>query len=79
MNFVDVDAYLASDDWHGPNLQVLPQDLLPILTERFLSDLSEEFSKASHGGDFDTSKRAGLALLALYLLLYPRNYPQIGE
>lgn len=56
-----------------------PTPLKAILHESFLPFLSEEFSKLCHEprrgeAPFD----GGEALLALYLIVYPRFYPQIG-
>ena len=45
----------------------------------FRSTLSETFSKSSHEGDYTQAADSGITLLALYLLIYPRNYPQIGS
>ncbi|KAH6912705.1 hypothetical protein BKA70DRAFT_772682 [Coprinopsis sp. MPI-PUGE-AT-0042] len=77
-DFVKVDAYLETDDWHARDLQDIPRDLYPALNEKFMGTLSEAFSEASHSGDFETAKHTGIELLALYLLIYPSNYPQIG-
>lgn len=57
-----------------------PTPLKAILHESFLPFLSEEFSKLCHEprrgeAPFD----GGEALLALYLIVYPRFYPQIGS
>lgn len=76
---MEVHSYLETEDWHARDLQAFPRDLYPALNEKFMGTLSEAFSKASHAGDFDTAKNTGIELLALYLLVYPSNYPQIGE
>ena len=64
-----------------PNTQVekLPVDLGCVLREDYISSLSEEFSRASHEGDYAVAFNAGLTLLALYVVIYPPNYPQIGK
>lgn len=56
-----------------------PLELHSVLGEQFLPTLSEEFSRASHEGPYDEALSYGRTLLALYALLYPQNYPQIGE
>ena len=60
-------------------LQNVPADLRCALREDYMSSLSEEFSKAAHVGDYSGAIHAGLSLLALYLVIYPTNYPQIGK
>ncbi|KAK7469251.1 hypothetical protein VKT23_003737 [Stygiomarasmius scandens] len=55
-----------------------PPQLLCVLHETFLCDLSERFSAASHEGLYDVALEAGTTLTALYRLIYPPNYPQIG-
>ena len=61
-----------------PRLEHLPVGLRCVLREDYLSSLSEEFSRASHEGDHAVALDTGLTLLALYVVLYPPNYPQIG-
>lgn len=58
----------------------LPSELHPLLGEGYLPTLSEEFSRASHAseGPYDRALAAGRVVLALYAVLYPQNYPQIG-
>lgn len=56
-----------------------PQELHPLLSEGYLPTLSEEFSRSSHEGNYDRALSSGRTLLALYAVLYPHNYPQIGE
>ncbi|KDQ20923.1 hypothetical protein BOTBODRAFT_100397 [Botryobasidium botryosum FD-172 SS1] len=46
--------------------------------DTLLPRLSSTFSDASHDGQFNASRRSGLALLAVYVLIYPQNYPLIG-
>lgn len=57
----------------------LPRNLYPCLNSSYLPDLSEKFSQASHEGKYEVALPAGRALLALYTVLYPDNYPQIGK
>ena len=57
----------------------VPRPLLCIFHEEYLSTLSEAFSKASHEGQYDLALDSGLTLLAVYIMIYPANYPQIGE
>lgn len=56
-----------------------PRELLPLLHESYLEALSEEFSTASHEGDYKVARNTGISLLAFYALVYPPNYPQFGE
>jgi hypothetical protein len=56
-----------------------PQALHPVLQEPYLADLSERFSLASHEGQAVVALETGLTLLALHVLIYPENYPQIGK
>jgi len=56
-----------------------PQPLFCVFNEAYLSTLSEAFSKASHEGQYDLALDSGLTLLAVYIMIYPANYPQIGE
>lgn len=57
----------------------MPIELLPVLNESYLSKLTEQFSAASHDGPFDVALDIGKVILDLYKLIYPPNYPQIGE
>ena len=60
-------------------LNLLPIETLPlVLSEQYLPNLAEEFSLASHDGPFDVALKRGRTLLALYAVIYPQNYPQIG-
>ncbi len=77
-NYVGVSDGLGSD-LPRPSLAGLPSTLQCILHESYMESVSEEFSKASHEGDYSTALVSGFTLLALYLLIYPKNYPQIGE
>lgn len=76
--------YIGLDDDVGPCLPYktfvsLPEWLLPILQESYITSLSEIFSRTSHEGDYSQANETGMMLLALYLLIYPKNYPQIGK
>ncbi|KAH9891581.1 SET domain-containing protein [Cubamyces lactineus] len=55
-----------------------PTQLRPVFHESYLPALAELFSKTSHEGPFSDAIEAGLTLLALYVLVYPPNYPQTG-
>ncbi|KXN81759.1 N-lysine methyltransferase SMYD2-B [Leucoagaricus sp. SymC.cos] len=61
-----------------PSLADVPTALRCVLHETYMEQLSEQFSKTAHEGEYGTAVESGLTLLALYLLLYPRNYPQVG-
>lgn len=56
----------------------LPADLSSVLHEDYLPSLSSTFRNASHDGPFETALRSGLALLALYMIVYPPRYPPSG-
>ncbi|KAI9058305.1 SET domain-containing protein [Trametes sanguinea] len=58
--------------------ETLPANLHPIFHESYLPSLSELFSKLSHEGPFVDAIEAGITQLALYAVVYPPNYPQIG-
>ncbi|KAI0648097.1 SET domain-containing protein [Trametes meyenii] len=49
-----------------------------VFHESYLPGLSELFSKTSHEGPYLDAVESGLTLLALYVLVYPPNYPQTG-
>lgn len=57
----------------------MPAILHPVFHETYLPALSEVFSKTSHEGPYVDAVEAGLTLLALYVVVYPPQYPQIGE
>lgn len=57
----------------------LPKELLPVLRESFLGGLTEIFSAASHDGPYARALDVGTTILAVYCVLYPPNYPQIGK
>lgn len=56
----------------------IPHQLLCAFHESYLANLSETFSKTSHAGQYDIACDVGLTLLALYVIIYPPNYPLIG-
>ncbi|KAL0570031.1 hypothetical protein V5O48_011929 [Marasmius crinis-equi] len=55
-----------------------PNTLRGVLHESYLASLSERFSNAAHDGSYEVAMEAGATLTALYRLVYPPNYPQIG-
>uniref|UniRef100_A0A8H7XZH3 SET domain-containing protein n=1 Tax=Psilocybe cubensis TaxID=181762 RepID=A0A8H7XZH3_PSICU len=59
-------------------MEELPPALHCFLRESYMTSLSEKFSNASHDGQFDVALESGATLLALYIVIYPTNYPQIG-
>ncbi|OSD07270.1 SET domain-containing protein [Trametes coccinea BRFM310] len=63
---------------HPALFETLPANLHPIFHESYLPSLSELFSKLSHEGPFVDAIEAGITQLALYAVVYPPNYPQIG-
>lgn len=62
-----------------PQIHKIPLTLRCVLREDYMTKLSEEFSRTSHEGDYAPAISTGLTLLALYLIVYPPNYPQIGK
>jgi SET and MYND domain-containing protein len=58
--------------------EAIPDNLLPVLNESFLGALSQVFSTTSHDGPYRSALDVGITILAVYGLLYPPNYPQIG-
>ncbi|KAI5117923.1 hypothetical protein M0805_002002 [Coniferiporia weirii] len=59
-------------------LYTLPRQLTVVLHEEFLPSLSKTFRDAAHDGHYELALRSGIVLLALYIVLYPRLYPQTG-
>ncbi|KAF9463041.1 hypothetical protein BDZ94DRAFT_1309149 [Collybia nuda] len=75
--FTQVESFLDG------GLPVIPQTNIPlsmycVFHENYITNLSETFSKASHEGHYNLALDSGTTLLALYLLIYPPNYPQTG-
>ncbi|KAG9000226.1 hypothetical protein FRB93_012766 [Tulasnella sp. JGI-2019a] len=60
------------------NIDQFPRHFLPLLVHTYLPALSEAFSSVSHEGRHAEGITKGVTLLALYFLIYPRNYPLIG-
>ncbi|KAF9267383.1 SET domain-containing protein [Marasmius fiardii PR-910] len=60
------------------DLGAFPSSLYCVLHESYLAALSERFSTAAHDGSYDAALESGTTLTALYRLIYPPNYPQIG-
>lgn len=56
----------------------LPENLLLLKNDAHLPFLSARFRDAAHDGDDTVARESGLALLALYLSIYPAAYPLIG-
>lgn len=56
----------------------IPSSLLPVFHETFIMGLSTTFSNASHEGQYHIAIESGKTLLAIYVSVYPENYPQIG-
>lgn len=56
-----------------------PRELACVLHESFMAALSEKFSEASHEGQYEVALETSSTLVSLYQLIYPPNYPQIGE
>ncbi|KAJ6584993.1 hypothetical protein B0H19DRAFT_405427 [Mycena capillaripes] len=55
-----------------------PSDLVAVFHESFITYVAETFRNASHDGVYAVALTSGKTLLALYRLIYPPNYPQIG-
>lgn len=62
----------------GVALPDLPENFHPVLRESYLLRLTDAFSRSSHEGSYHVALDVGLTVLAVYLLIYPENYPQIG-
>ncbi|KAG2338234.1 SET domain-containing protein [Suillus weaverae] len=62
----------------GLTLPDLPENLHHVLRESYLLRLTDAFSRSSHEGSYYVALDVGLTVLAVYLLIYPENYPQIG-
>ncbi|KAG2135011.1 hypothetical protein BD769DRAFT_447238 [Suillus cothurnatus] len=62
----------------GFSLPDLPENLHPVLRESYLLRLTDAFSISSHEGSYHIALDVGLTVLAVYLLIYPENYPQTG-
>ncbi|EMD39855.1 hypothetical protein CERSUDRAFT_122028 [Gelatoporia subvermispora B] len=56
----------------------MPSELRSVWHESFLPALSEKFSSAAHEHRYQEGLFFGLTQLALYVTVYPPNYPQIG-
>lgn len=63
----------------GSALPDLPENFHPVLRESYLLRLTDAFSRSSHEGSYHVALDVGLTVLAVYLLIYPENYPQIGR
>ncbi|KAG1849836.1 SET domain-containing protein [Suillus tomentosus] len=82
-NTLQKHCFLSSDiddstPFVGLTLPDLPENLHPVLRESYLSRLTDTFSRSSHEGSYHVALDVGLTVLAVYLLIYPKNYPQIG-
>ncbi|KAK7690039.1 hypothetical protein QCA50_006684 [Cerrena zonata] len=66
------------DSQDNPLVFAISEELYPFLNDTCLPDLSEQFTRSSHEGEFDIAILTGKRLLALYRMIYPRNFPQIG-
>lgn len=64
---------------YDQSYKILPTELWPTLSENFLSQMTERFANSSHGGRYDEAFETGLTILAVYSIIYPHNYPQIGK
>ena len=73
-----VPPVLPVNDSPTQQLEFMPAYLRFVFHESFIVFLSETFSEASHSGSYDLAMDTGISLLALYTLIYPPNYPQIG-
>jgi SET and MYND domain-containing protein len=62
----------------GLSLPDLPENLHPVFRESYLLRLTDAFSISSHEGSYHIALDVGLTVLAVYLLIYPENYPQTG-
>ncbi len=74
-----VGVHIGISSLPTPQIEKIPLALRCVLREDYMTKLSEEFSRTSHEGDYAPALSTGLTLLALYLIVYPPNYPQIGK
>lgn len=49
------------------------------MANQLLQIIAKDFSDASHSSRHKQAIEAGSALLAVYCILYPNNYPLIGD
>ncbi|KAJ7095858.1 hypothetical protein B0H15DRAFT_75602 [Mycena belliarum] len=79
---LDLMQFMQATPYDGLTLSTcsipFPSDLRPVFHESFIAHVAEKFRNASHDGLYSTALNSGLILLALYRLIYPPNYPQIG-
>jgi hypothetical protein len=57
----------------------LPDALNAVMHPLYLSALAEAFSTSSHDGPLEDALDVGRTLLALYRIIYPANFPMIGQ
>lgn len=57
---------------------LFPDELLLLKVDAHLPFLSGRFRDAAHAANHVVARESGLALLALYLTIYPVAYPLIG-
>ena len=74
-----VGVHIGISSLPTPQIEKIPLALRCVLREDYMTKLSEEFSRTSNEGDYAPALSTGLTLLALYLIVYPPNYPQIGK
>ncbi|KIK01870.1 hypothetical protein K443DRAFT_678014 [Laccaria amethystina LaAM-08-1] len=72
------DTLLLAPTLPSKSLESTPSSLHAVFHEAYMSSLSGTFSRCSHDGDYDIALDSGITLLALYILIYPPGYPQIG-
>jgi SET and MYND domain-containing protein len=77
-DFVGIDFQRGSSLPIRP-IESTPPVLYPVLRQEYLTSLSSTFSESSHQGQYTLAIDSGIKLLSLYVLIYPSNYPQIGE
>ncbi|TFY80212.1 hypothetical protein EWM64_g3797 [Hericium alpestre] len=76
------DCILTRRPTYSDRLRVyedIPEALRVFFHPSVVPKLSEMFSETSHEGPFEKALNVGHVLLAVYILVYPPNYPQTGE
>lgn len=77
--FVGVNPSHVLDALPTRGIEGMPRSLLCLLSEQYLESLSKSFTESSHDGPYRLALDTGSTLLALYMVIYPTNYPQIGK
>lgn len=77
VKLVEVQPLTAQELWDGT--KTLPDELKFVFHEDWLMMQTSVYSMYSHDGPPDSALACGELILYTYKLIYPPNYPQIGE